>query len=406
MQAWPQLAQLALGLGMTLLAACGSVDNSQTNTTGPSTASPNPEAPSTTTIEVAPEPIAPGTPDLGAAVAVDEPALFDELDRLATDLHTGHLIPALIDADVTGLTLSTLLKGPHGSPSADTTGRGLGALGLLPPYRTSLRRSSWPELYGRSATGITCTQGSLTHSLEDATPRPYLKLQFKSCLMGPLLVDGNLLIERPANALDLPTRIGYDNISLTESGYTQRITGTITWADGDDCGVHERRIIHIHSSEPDSGSSVLLDGLESYTTAPALFSECGEADVPNGWRGRIAFGSHGVVTIDTPQAFTHDWAALPRQSTDEVLFGTHIPAAGTVRMRGNTSDDAAVQTTLSLVESDIHYPDSAEPVLVRVALIRNSIVSQSFFATLPDTRSGELSALLLNFEKAQGSSTE
>lgn len=388
-----------LGLSLLLLVACNNDDRAPTNNPGLDVAAsgqePAPAIPAPPGPEPGPEP----GPALGAAQPAAEMSVFDQLELRATAQHTGHLIPAHINADVTGLIIATLLDGPltatprpkAESPSA--TASGLGALTMLPPFLHSRRRASWPELAGDNEPEFTCEQGSLISTLEEAAPQAFLKLHFSDCTAGTLEVNGVLLIERPANALKVPVRIGYDSVRLTQYGQTRLLTGTITWVGGDDCGLRERRIMRLHSSEPDSGSSLLLDTLESYTTAPPLFFECGNHLSANGWRGTIALGAHGAISIDTPDALSHDWDSLPRQTSGDIVFGANIAPTGSVRLRGDTSDLNAAHATLAIGASNTDFPDSSDSIVVRAELIDNSFIGPSFFATLADTRAGALSRL-------------
>lgn len=341
-------------------------------------------------------------PELGAATEASPLSAFKELDLRA---HREHFVtsgPARIDTDIAGLSLSVLLDGPlmpapaPNGQTSHTSTVGLGALEYLPPFRDELGRATWPALQTLLNEPEVCDSGSSSVLLEEPpASRPVLTLRYAACTVGEMQLDGTILIERPSNALQQPTRVGYDALELTIGNTHRRLTGTLAWEGGDDCNIGERRIATILSTNLMSGIGVLLDEFESYTTQASVLGDCDDARIPNGWRGRISFGSFGVVSIDTPVALSHDWRSLPRGAGDEVLLGGYVPADGRVRVRGDTSNLQATQASITFDSASEEFPGSPHDIAVSVRMHITSSTDTDirFMASPAAVRAGALTQL-------------
>lgn len=339
-----------------------------------------------------------GVPELGAAAPTVPLSVFESLILRASDDYRGQTRSAELDADTVGTVIATLARGPlaageaqrpseHASRQSD-----FGALAVLPPFLVpGERRNSWPDWLLSDATLQMCERGAIRSRLIDeatADAQPYLQLQLTDCERHDVVVNGTILIERPDNALQRPTRIAYDDLTLTTEDGQQRITGTVTWTNGDECGVGERRRADLLITDNVSGAQIWLHPLESYTTAAPVLHDCGEALDANAWRGEVSYGDLGAVSIDTNIAFSHDWNTLPRVTNGDVLFGAAVAPEGHVILTG------AERTRADWILTNTDTDGTGDSVTTAITLQTTIGDVLSFVSGLSDARYGDAAVAL------------
>ncbi len=369
-----------------MLAACGGGTNDAAPTTVDAT-------------QTDAEPV----PELGAANALTLSA-FDALQQRAIDEYPGVSTPAALTPELVGKALSVLLDGPlmpelqPATARTRTVATGLDALELLPPFQPGHRRASWPHIHQQDDSPVRCEHGTVVATLVDEVPadaRPYLHLGFDVCQIRDLEVTGSVLIERPRNALERPTRIAYDNLLVSDTTTSTRLIGTFTWSGGDDCGIGERRIAHLLTTDITTGRWTFLDGLTSYATAPSIVRDCGDAVLANAWDGSIDFGAYGRIDVATSDALTHDWEALPRATDDDVIFGTNVEPRGLVTLHGETdaTDGRITTARLALMDISTLIADSGEDIAFEMRISTDDDVTLHYRVSTRDAAYGALSKL-------------
>lgn len=337
-------------------------------------------------------------PEIGAATPTVAVSRLTRLEQRAAESYTGQRALARIDTDVAAMTVAVLIDGPLTPDPAPSPRKaahaGLGTLLALAPYaQQDQRRATWPELQSLDAPLQPCEHGSVSIEQLGATdPQhpPGIQFQYESCQIADVQIDGQVLIERPDNALQRPTRVGYDDVHITTPTSTQRVTGTLTWHSGDDCGIGEHREARLLITDEIRGISLWLDDLDSYSTAAPVLHDCNDLINPNAWQGTVFHSVYGQIAIDTPRDLSHDWDSLPRATDSSVLFGSAVAAAGRVRLHGTDGS----QAELGLEDVTREFPLSASPMAVTLRVQTAPSVQETlFYASLGDTHQGALSRL-------------
>lgn len=390
-------AYLSVGLTVGLI-GCGSSGTDESNGTQPGEIATAASSVGTS------ESMGSDIPQLGAAT-IDltiATTLFDDLDRRAVEGYTGLNTAATITAEIAGRSLSGLLAGPL-TPTLANDGRdrftsliGLPYLERWLPFRGDSRRGTWPELAAMDDRIQPCAQGSMASNVEhpnNPLHRPYLRFTLADCHLDGIVWHGDILVEQPENALDRPSRVGYDELIITSAARTRSLNGTLTWTNEQDCRQGLKRTATLLTTHINDASMVLFDQLESYTSRAPVFADCTDVQSPNAWQGRIAFGDQGVVNIDSPEPLSHDWFSLPRGNEDEVIFGSNVEIKGLVRLRGELQDTTAAEARITLEDARDAFPQSAADEAIHVGILGGTTLSAAFTATLLDTWQGALSQL-------------
>ena len=344
-------------------------------------------------------------PEIGAAnpdQQISTPTVFASLEQQVTDFIQSRNTPAEITTEVLGKTTTALLGGPlmpePGFNDADNldSASGLGEIEHLLPLQPNRRRLDWPSLVQLDATSHNCDLGSVSYTLvSDDTPGipDYLRASYVQCSMSGITFHGDVLIEKPGNALEKPPRMGLESVEITRFEGARTLTGTIAWEGGDECGIGETRTTTLISDDQrNSNNAVVFNKLESVSTELPAGGDCNRVRQPNAWQGEVLLEGIGVVSVSTPIPFTHTSSGIPRGPESQVLAGSYLPADGLLTLRGDLDDPLATTGQMTLSDTDA-YPQSSEDHVVTAQLIKGQLPLETYIANLQDTFIGALSDL-------------